>query len=130
MCAEPAAAITKISAGLRHSPRSDAKRLRFRRDVEHPYHLPILQAFICCGLADGDHEIPPCLSSIRSRSAIVVMVNAGSSGGTRPQSLLRKLAKLHSQQGESRMRTHVWWQIQSRDLWIHEIGLRRLLWAL
>src|SRR4030095_1998686 len=81
-------------------------------------------------LADGHHEIPPRLSSIRSRSAIVIMVNAGGSGGTGPQSLLPKLAKLHAQQRESRMRTHVWGQIQSRDLWIHEIGLRRFLRAL
>src|SRR5215813_5646096 len=108
MCTEPAATIAKISAGLRHSPRRDAKRLRFRRNVEHPYHLPILQAFICCGLADRDHEIPARLSPIRSRSAIVIVVNAGGSGGTGPQSLLRKLTKLHAQQRERRMCSHVW----------------------
>src|SRR5215510_637298 len=102
MCAEPAATIAKISAGLRHSPRRDAKRLRFRRDVEHPYHLPILQAFICCGLADGAHEIPRPLRAVRSRSPIVIVVSADGGGGTGPQSLLRKLAKLHAQERESR----------------------------
>src|SRR5215510_14346647 len=108
MCAEPAAAIAKVSAGLRYSPRRDTEWLRFRCDVEHSHHLPILQAFIGCRFADHHYKIPPRLSSIGC-GTVVIMIDTGGSGGPGSQSLFCKLAKLHGQQRESRMRAHVRW---------------------
>src|SRR5204863_434337 len=76
-------------------------------------------------MASVGHEVA---SGLRPRGrGVVVVLDTGSRGGTRPQLLVRELTELHPEHRERGVRACIGRQIDSGNLWVEEVRFGRFL---
>ena len=82
MRAEASAALAEIAARLGHRPTRHTEGLCFGGRVDHPHHLPVLEALVGRRFSDDRKEVPPRLGLGRS-GVVMTVFHADGSGSAR-----------------------------------------------